>query len=538
MIRHNRSRRGFGVAVTGTTLILTLALAGCASSSSSKSTTAPSGGTLTVAELAPPSLIPGQNDGAASDELNALFAPLTYYTASGQLEDIQASSIVGSDGQRVWTIHLRPGWTFSDGEAVTAQSYINAWNATAYGPNAWVDGGDFSDVQGYAALNPPSGKPTVKTLSGLSAPNSLTIRVALTSPDSQFPLELTTSAFLPMPSAAFKDLTAYASDPIGDGQYMMAGPEVPNVSITVVRYPGYKGVKGHAAKVVFQIYTSTSAMYTAAEAGQVDIASVGQSQYGAAKKAFGKNFIAFNAPAIDYIGFPLYNNKFPKLVREAFSLAINRTLLNAKIFAGVNQPATSILPPAEAGAPTNICKYCKYDPSLARKLLAEAGGWHGPLVIWYPSGAGYSPTWEAIANMLHSNLGIGPITFNASPFTPYLAALAGKKVTNGIYRGHWGAYFPSMENTLANLFEPQGAGYTETYYSSPTVQSLIAKGNAAPTLAKAEAFYRQAETAIMSAFPVIPLDYAKYVYVHTSAVSNVVIDVEQVNPGQVIVNKA
>lgn len=536
MIRPNRIHAR--ISAGGVALVLALALAGCGSSVSSHSSVVHRGGTLTIGELAPPSLIPGQNDGAATDELNALFAPLTYYTASDHLEDIQASSIVGSDGQRVWTIHLRPGWTFSNGEPVTAESYINAWNATAYGPNAWVDGGDLSDVQGYAALNPTSGAPTTKTLSGLTAPNSLTIRVALSSPDSQFPLEVTTSAFLPMPSAAFKNLTAYASDPIGDGQYKMASPEVPNVSITMVRYAGYKGTAGNAAKVIFQIYTGDPAMYTAAEAGQVDIGNVGQSEYGAAKAAFGKNFIAFNAPAIDYIGFPLYNNKFPKLVREAFSLAINRKLLNEKIFGGVNEPATSILPPAEAGAPSDICAYCKYDPSLARKLLAEAGGWHGPLVIWYPSGAGYSATWEAIANMLHSNLGISPITFNASPFTPYLAALSGKKVTNGIYRGHWGAYFPSMENTLANLFEPQGAGYTETFYSSSAVRNLIAEGNAAPSLAKAEAYYRQAETAIMKAFPVIPLDYAKYVYVHTSAVSNVVIDVEQTNPGQVIVNKA
>ena len=92
------------------------------------------GGTFTVGELEPPSFIPGENEGAALDELNALFAPLTKFNAQGQLEHIQAQSVTPSAGDTVWTIKIKPGWTFQDGEPVTAQSYINAWNATAYAP--------------------------------------------------------------------------------------------------------------------------------------------------------------------------------------------------------------------------------------------------------------------------------------------------------------------------------------------------------------------------------------------------------------------
>jgi oligopeptide transport system substrate-binding protein len=40
----------------------------------------------------------------------------------------------------------------------------------------------------------------------------------------------------------------------------------------------------------------------------------------------------------------------------------------------------------------------------------------------------------------------------------------------------------------------------------------------------------------MAAFPVVPLFYAKYVYVHSSAVSNVVIDVNQIELSGVTVN--
>jgi oligopeptide transport system substrate-binding protein len=521
----------FGVAT------VTIAMGSSPLTSSVASATTIRGGTYSVAELEPPSFVPGQDEGAALDEQNALFAQLTKFNPQGQLKYVQAQSISSSDGATVWTIKIKPGWTFQDGEPVTAQSYINAWNATAYGPNAWADSENLSDIAGYAALNPAKGKPVTKVLSGLKAIGPTTIQVKLTHPDSQFPLELATSAFLPLPNVYFTNPTAWESAPVGDGPYEVVGKWEPNRSLTVKRYPGYKGPAPHAEGIVFDIYTTTETALTALQAGQVDITDIGQDDYALAKDKMPSDVVAFNAPAIDYLGFPLYNSYFSNpLIREAISLAIDRPAINTALFGGLLSPATSILPPTEAGAPTGLCKYCSYNPTLARKLLAEAGGWKGGLVLWYPSSAGYGQEYEAIANELTQNLGIKPITFNASPFTPFLAALADKKVTNGIYRGHWGAYFPSMQNTLQNLFELGAPGYTETYYSTPGVTKLINEGNGAASLAQSEAYYRQAEGVIMNAFPVVPLFYAKYVYVHSSAVSNVVIDVNQIELSGVTVN--
>ena len=67
------------------------------------------GGTFTVGELEPPSFIPGQNEGAALDELNALFAPLTKFNAQGKSSYIQAQSVTSSAGDTVWTIKIKPG---------------------------------------------------------------------------------------------------------------------------------------------------------------------------------------------------------------------------------------------------------------------------------------------------------------------------------------------------------------------------------------------------------------------------------------------
>ncbi|MGH3447132.1 MAG: peptide ABC transporter substrate-binding protein, partial [Nocardioidaceae bacterium] len=289
-----------------------------------------SGGTYSVAELEPKHLIPARTSGSPTDQLNALFANLTKVNADGKLVNVHAKSVESSQGGKVWTIKLKPGWTFHNGQTVTARSYVRAWNTAAYGPNAWVDGGQFANILGYSALNPESGKPTTKKMSGLKVADKYTIKVTLSKPDSQFPLELTTNAYLPMPKVAFKDLKAYDEAPIGDGPYKMVGKWEHNQQIVVERYDDYKGEVGKADKITFKIYTNDHAAYVAAQANQVDIISIGQADYIQAKQTFGDNFIAFDAPAIDYLGFPLYSDEYfgDKRVRKAISMAINRKAIN------------------------------------------------------------------------------------------------------------------------------------------------------------------------------------------------------------------
>ena len=518
------------------TLIVMVATSGCGASGTGQTTAAPGGGTFSVAELEPLSLVPGQDQGPATDELDAIFAPLVTVSPTGELTDVQATSVIPSDGATVWTVTIKGGWTFHNGEPVTARSYVNAWNAAAYGPNAWAANSQFADVAGYPALNPATGKPTAKTLAGLKALNATTIQVHLIHPDSQFPLELSTPGFFPLPDAYFTSPAAWESAPIGDGPFEVTGHWQPNKSLTVRRYPAYQGPRPKADGIVFDIYTSLATAYTAVQAGQVDITMIAPSSYGTAKREMPGNIVAFNAPAIDFLGFPLYNSSFRSpLIREAISLAIDRPAINKALFGGVLTPATSILPPAEAGAPTGVCAYCQYDPALARKLLAEGGGWKGPLVLWYPSGVGYDQEMQAIANQLTQNLGIKPITFNVTPTQAWIEDLADKKMTDGLTIGHWGAYFPSMENTLASLFEAGGTGNFETSYSSAALSGVIQAGDAATSIAASQASYRQAEQMIMNAFPVVPLFYSKYVYVHGPAVSNVIIGVDQVELSEVVV---
>ena len=88
--------------------------------------------------------------------INALFTGLTKLDADNKVVNAMAESIETKDN-KVWTIKLKSGYTFHNGEKVTAQSFIDAWNYGANQTNAQQTNPLFSHIQGYSDLNPGEG---------------------------------------------------------------------------------------------------------------------------------------------------------------------------------------------------------------------------------------------------------------------------------------------------------------------------------------------------------------------------------------------
>ncbi len=90
---------------------------------------ATSDGTFSMAVTEPDHLTPGRQT-VSYDQMGVLFAPLTFVNDDGTLSYRQAESVT-SDDATTWTVKLKPGWTFHNGETVTSKSYVDAWNAVA-----------------------------------------------------------------------------------------------------------------------------------------------------------------------------------------------------------------------------------------------------------------------------------------------------------------------------------------------------------------------------------------------------------------------
>ena len=524
-----RARRGLSRAIGGVCAAgALLVVAGCAGGGDTAGGGTPSSAahrhTLVVADGVLDTLLPA-NTAVSYAELNLLWAPIVAFHPNGSLDYVQARSITGSDHDRRWTITFRPGWTFQNGQPVTARSYADAWNLAAYGPNAYVNSGALSNIAGYGAVHPATGKPTAKTLSGLTVPDRYTLQVRLSKSDSQFPLELGQgqTAFYPMPTVGLQYPANFETDPIGDGPYEMSGAAVLNQQVNLTRYPGYRGPSpGHFARIDFRLYQNLDTGYTDAQAGNVDIDLAPQDKFAQLSSNFGSRIVNVQGTSVDWIAFPLSNKRYDNIkLREALSLAIDRQAINKAIFGGLYAPATSLIMPSVAGGSTHACRWCFYDPAKAKQLLKAAGGWSGTMKLTYPGGSGEDQVYQALANQLRENLGIHAVSQSTTSFSSFFAALDHRSV-QGPFRGKWVAIFPSPSDTLHELFTPGGPyNVTTGGYTNPAVTRLISQGDAAPSPSVAIARYQEAERRIESAFPVIPTFYESFPFVYTSSITNV-----------------
>jgi ABC-type transport system substrate-binding protein len=478
-------------------------------------------GAITVAIQELDHLTPG-NHYTSYEVLITLYSPLTTLTEDEELEYRQAESVT-SDDAVTWTIKLRDGWKFHNGEPVTAESYVRAWNYLAYGPNAWVNAGQLRNVVGYDEVHPAEGEPTATELSGLAVVDDLTFTVELTGPDRQFPFQLSDgqTGLYPMPDAAFDDLDAFDTMPIGNGPFMMTEPWVADQDIVVQPFADYAGPEPTLSQITFRAYIDTDTAYTDALAGEVDVANVAGAKAELATQEFGDRLYAFDAPGVDLLGFNPDDPRFADVrVRQAFSMALDRDAINEAIYAGSQIPSTSLTAPSMPGSPEGVCgRYCEFDPAAAKSLLDEAGGLTGPVEILFPGGWGYEDFFEACANQLRQNLDLDVTAVPATDWAEFLQKIEDRDYS--LNRGRWGALYPSQQDTLHALYTATGDGAISTgAYSNPDVDALLAAADAAPSLEESFTGYRAVQERILEDFPVIPTFANRYLFVTSERVAD------------------
>lgn len=451
----------------------------------------------------------------------AIWTPLTQVGPDGKLVNAVAQSVQSTD-QRHWTITLKQGWKFQNGEPVTAQSFADSWNAAAYAPNTMSNGYLFANFEGYAALNPADGKPAVKTLSGVQVAGPDTLKVTLVKPLSMFPYVLAGTAFAPMPEAAFKDLAAYDRLPIGNGPYQVAAPGMSPGSqqITLKRFDGYPGAKGNAAQITVKAYQTDTTAFTSFRSGAVDIATASGNDLSTASRTYASQLVTSPTAAVVYLGFPMWDERFSDLrVRQAFSLAVDRQAIVKSLLQGHARTAAGVAPDVIAGGGGTDCTVCGYDPAKARELLAAAGGWHGSLTLWTKQEPDYQNVLEAIVNQLRTNLGITSITMKAQPTDQIYPNLLAHKTT-GPFLLYNGAAYPTVFSQADQLFG-ESSGTNVTGYRSPAFSALMNRAAAAGTADEGVRLAQQADHAAMADLPLAPLYYPVSGAVHAKNLSGV-----------------
>ncbi|EWT06502.1 4-phytase [Intrasporangium chromatireducens Q5-1] len=493
------------------------------------------GGSFTVASSEPDHLTPGNSWSFYLESL-MFTGPLTIDAQTGETRPGAAESVTSSD-QKVWTIKLKPGQKFSNGEPVTADTFVSAWNATALGSNAWAQNSNFALFEGYADLNPAQGEPKTKSLSGVKVIDENTIEVTLTKAFGLFPYVIASYAFAPLPKAAFDDPKAFDSAPIGNGPYQIQGKHEPNKPITLVRNKSFQGTAGKADSITFKPYTSYGTAYNDLLAGNTDIVyPVPADRLGDAETRLKGRTAVATIPNLNYFAFPSWDKRFHDVrIRQAFSMAIDRDALTKSILKGSGEPARSIAPSSAVGATENACSACAYDPAKAKQLLDEAGGWTGPLKLYATQYETNDQILQAVANQLRTNLGIKDISFETPPYAQLDEKVKGKKI-DGPFLYYWGAYFPHVGNFLQPLLTKDGIA-NDTGYTNAEFEKLVNQADSSP-IEQGLPLYAQAEKLAWQDMPIAPLYYGRFTAAWTKNVTNVPVGVNGLGDlGQVSVVK-
>jgi ABC-type transport system substrate-binding protein len=481
--------------------------------------------------LAPPSNVT-ESEGHAVIE--ALFSPLvdldfeTSQTIWGDEAPHAVAESVESEDQQTWTITLKDGWTFHDGTPLTAQSYVDTWNEGASNPE-YTGNYFFSFIEGYDEMQGTESEPAEATeLSGLEVIDDLTFEVTLGEPFSQWPLVIFYTAFAPLPEACLADMAACEEAPIGNGPFQMDGQWNHDQNIRVTRYEDYGGEEPPSIDAIdFRIYADVNTGYTDLLAGNLDVIdTVPPEQVQSAEQELGERFLSGDSSVYTYIGFPTYDEKFSDVnLRRAFSMAIDRQAIVDAIRIG-DAPADAFVSPAVAGYREGACgDNCTYNPEEAKRLFDEAGGYEGPLTLWFNSGAGHEEWMEAVSNQLRENLGIEEIQFESLDFAQYLPKLQEEDVT-GPYRLGWSMDYPSPQNYLENLLYT-GASSNYTGWSNEEFDSLIDQGNEAGSVEEGLEFYAQAEDIVAEEMPNMPMFFDRLAAAHSERLTNVEFDTQE-----------
>jgi oligopeptide transport system substrate-binding protein len=494
-------------------------------------------GTVSIEIAEPQFLIPvNTNETSGSQVLAALFTPLVDYDKDNKPVMEQAESITSTDNI-TWTIKIKSGYTFHDGTPVTSDSYINAWNYGAYGPNAQNNNYFFERFDGYAALNPadpdgdgPKKAPTPPTnkLSGMQKVDDTTFTVKLSSAFSEFPTILGYTAFYPLPQAAWESdgviKKGFEDAIIGDGPFKMKGTWQHDAQIEVEKYPDFKGTQPKVAGVTFKIYQQLTTAYADVQADNLDVLpQIPTESAGTAEQDFGDRYQHSPASTFQFVAFPTYDKEFSNaLVRKAVSMAIDRDEIIKNVFKNTQVSAHSFVSPVVAGYRDNTCgDACKFDPAKAKEQYTSNGG-PASITITYNADGGHQAWVEATCNQLKTNLGIQCTAQPEPKFADLLTKLDQKKL-KGMFRLGWVMDYPSMQNYLGPLYSTNGS--SNYYgYSNKEFDTLVADGESAKTADEAIQKYQAAEDILARDMPVIPLRFGQNSYVFSSKVQNVEVD--------------
>lgn len=304
--------------------------------------------------------------------LNHIYEGLVRYDANFQLEPALATEWELVDG-KFWRFKLREGVTFHDGAEMTADDVVASFKRAA-DPDSPLKG------------NMPLFKDIRKI-------DDFTVEIDVTTPSSLF-LNDITNIFVfdagwlkenntEKPTDYSSGTEGYATGHAnGTGPFKLESRQPDSMTVLLAHDGWWDEKKHNVDRLEFIPITSAATRVAALLSGEVDVIDSAPIQDLDRLRADSNVkvialtelrtvFIAFNRRETLPSGA---ENPFNDIrVRQAFELAIDRDLINARIMRGLARPSGSLIAPDIAGYAPELDTYTPADPEKAKAMLEEAG---------------------------------------------------------------------------------------------------------------------------------------------------------------------
>jgi ABC-type transport system substrate-binding protein len=355
---------------------------------------------------------------------------------------------VSKDG-RTYTFWLRPGLRFGDGTPVTAADVVYSLDralSPAFGhtSNPYVLG----TIEGAAARS--AGRSSA--LSGVRALSPTVVRITLSTPTGSF------LARLGQPDAAIvprrriqQQGSLWTEHAVGTGPFIVQHWQH-DQSLQLVPNPYYYGPRPRVALSIVFVPEPTAA-FKLFQTGGLDV--MGSIAFPADQVYRVDGDPQFHRSPMLATTFLMLNERHAPLdrgrVREALAHALNKPPLVRTVFGTLARATDGMLPPGMPGYDLHP-RGARYDPALARALLAQAG---------YPGGRGFPALVfsadegtqnlllaSTVARQWHDVLGIN-VSITQADHNTYNQQLT--KLAFQIAPVAWTADWPDPQNFLTQL---------------------------------------------------------------------------------------
>lgn len=195
---------------------------------------------------------------------------------------------------------------------------------------------------------------------------------------------------------------------------------------------------------------------------------------------------------------PPFNNK---LVRQAFSISVNRQMIVNKVLGSGEQETTSFCPPIKNYKPS---AGLEYNPKKARELLKQSGLADNfpEIELFYNTSENHKKIAEAIVEQWRENLGVKVLLRN-SEWKTFLADQ--KSLNYDISRSSWIGDYNDPENFL-EVFTSEG-GNNRTGWKNKKYDELFRKSRMTSGEERNKLLDEMETLLVADELPIIPIYY-------------------------------